>query len=230
VEIDAPSGVIGIWDEGEFSPPREPNSRDFITALRRTAQQANVFFIDAEEHIKYRIELIVDTDLPSHLREELEPRFGSFHLRVPTGRIHLAAVPVGQAQVTMSVPAGQYLVTPYARRQFEPRGDEAALQQQVGIPEVRYRNAIDRLGLVGCLGLALLAGVVALPVTRHLWAIATPLLGCPWLVYLLLTKQSRYRRIDENISAREASLPHFALVLRRSAAAAAVPGGWCVGL
>ena len=228
--IEAPSGVIGIWDSGSYSPPAGESGRQFLTALKRAAESRDVFFIDAEDAVSYNVEVLVDQEVPPRVAHACEVRAGSFGLRVPSGRLLLGSIPPSVEAAAMTVPPGDYMVTPMPRRHFDVEWHDPLMQELLGQSDWRYYNSVTKLGGFGCLTWVLFAILMALPPTRWLWPVAAPLLVLPWFVYFLLTKLPRYRHVEQQQHLHEAGLPHFALVLRASAAAGDVPGGWTPGL
>lgn len=230
MQIDAPSGLIGLWDPSAVSFALTSPGRELVSDLRRHAKDGALFFIDAEDHVSYRIDLLLASTVEEEFVKQLEPRGGSFRLRVPSGSICLGALPASETQSSLTVPAGEYLVVPYTKAEFEPAKYDAEMRQQVGERHWSYRRRIDKIGVIGCVAWVALAAILAIPATRSLWRIAVPLLLLPWLVHFALTKTRRYRQIEQARETIRLSLPDIVLVLRPSTAASELPGGWIMGL
>ena len=230
MKIDAPSGVVGVWDSASYAPPAGEPARGLVAELKRAAEGRNVFFIDAEDPVAYNVEVFVDQEVPPGVAQTCEVRAGSFGLRVPSGRLLLGSIPTSPDAAELTLPAGDYLVTPMARRHFDVQWHDPLMRQLLGESDWRYYKSVMKLGALGGLGWILFAILMAIPATRGLWPIAAPLLILPWLVYFLLIKLPRYRGVQEKQRLHESELPHFALILKKSAAATEVPGGWTPGL
>ncbi len=216
MDIDAPSGVIGLWDEA-FVPPEQP------AFLREAAKEKRLFFVDAGEHVVYRTEVIVDALLPHELASRLEPRLGSFGLYVPSGRLCVNAIP-SKSPTMIDVEPGGYLVTPYGQPEFDGKAFDAEMQRIVGEAEWRHRRRVDDLGAIGCFAWPALTVLLIIPLTRVLWPVLVPLCVLPTLAYWILRRLPRYRAVEAARVAHETSLPHLVFLLRRTEAD--VPGGW----
>src|SRR5688572_15947785 len=95
-EIEAPLGIIGIWDS-TLSPPTESEDvRTLVPALRETAKRGDLFFIETEDPVTYRIDVTIGDDVPAGMADEFEPRGGTFRLRVPSGKIQVDSIPSSQ--------------------------------------------------------------------------------------------------------------------------------------
>ena len=229
VEIDAPFGVIGLWDQKAYTPPAPSASREFIAQLRDSAAEGRLFFIDAEDPVRYRMEVVLDTELPSGFREKFETRSGSFRLDAPNGELGIAAVPVGPV-TQISVPPGSYVVTPYVPKEFDVARHDRDMQQRVGTSNWRFRQQVRALGAWGCASLLLLAVILLIPFTRRSWPISVPLLLFPTGLHFVLSRTSRYRSVEQARVAYETSDPHVILLLGQSPVGAQIPGGWTPGL
>src|SRR5262249_46560477 len=118
-QVDAPSGVIGFWDSASVPPCASGDMRLPAADLRELAKNGELFFIDAEDPVICRIEVVTENELPAAYRDEFEACGGAFRLRLPSGRLRIGSLPPGTNDEEKTVAAGEYLVLPYSRREFE---------------------------------------------------------------------------------------------------------------
>jgi hypothetical protein len=225
-QIEALFGIAGLWDAAAFSPPAESADQDLVSELRSRATAGDLFFLQHEEEMSINIEVFSNGTLPAALAGELEPRGGAFRLRAPSGELLLGSLGAPGERHPIRVPPGDYTVTPYARRAFDPARYDQILSNVVGQSDWRFRSRVNDLGAAGCLFLLLALALVLFPFTRPYWMFSTPLLVTPWVVHLALTELQRYKRAETIREEYERQLPMAVLVLRQSETAASLPGGW----
>ena len=226
-EIEAPSGIIGLWDV-TLTPSSVPTKEmvRLVTDLRESARKGDLFFLEAEDPVRYRIEVIINNELPSSIADEFEPRGGAFRLRMPSGKMRVASLPPASTGGQIDGSPGEYLVRPYGRRQFDGARYDQAMTKLAGDSDWIFRRRVDNVGAFGCLFLVAGAILLAIPFLRQYWWAILPTFAAPWLTYFLFTKAPRYRRAEKAAASHEQHLPHFVIVLKPSPSATDIPGGW----
>jgi hypothetical protein len=190
-----------------------PSSRDqaaLLRALEPLAQETRVFYLVADDPVQYRIELLVGDGRSSALAREFEPCGGTFGLEVATGRLTLQGwTSSGTPVIAGAVDArpGRHIVSVLARRPFEGARHVQEMAALLG-NEWRYMERVNRLGLLGCLPLALLVISLAAQKWRWLW-VALPLLAVSWVPYMLLKHGRRYRDAERRAADVERARPHY---------------------
>jgi len=227
-EVRVESGAVGVWDASAPPAAGDPRDASFVQRLRERAKGAGLFFIDAEDPVRYKIHVAVDEEPDPAAAAWCESSGGAFRLDLPSGTLVLGdAADVGSERRVSCAP-GQYLLTAYARREFDSTRHDDAMVKLAGASEWRHWWRVNKLGAFGCLALGVAVLVVVIPWTRPFWPFAT-VLGLPTLLYALLTKTPRYKRVDALRERHEKGLPHFVLHLKPTATRE-LAGGWVAGL
>jgi len=226
--VDSPSGFIVIGD-AELVPHGE---KDLSPAeLRERAKRGDLFLIDAEDAVKYRMELIPNGDVPPVMANEFVPHGGAFRLRVPSGQVQIGPFPFSStAQV--SVTPGDYLVSTFVRCEFDAALFNERMKQIVGRADWQFHRRIENFGCAGCLSLAIGVGIVLCTPSfpRQYWWVPVLIFGVPALLSYLMKKLPRYKRIQRQYDSYSAEFPDFVILLKPSAAAVDLPGGWVPGI
>ena len=226
--VDAPHGVIGLWDEAAFAPPASAG-RKALPELREAAGRREVFFVEAEDAVSYNVELVVDGEVPPRIATVCARSGGSFGLVAPSGRLRLGGLPATGTAATIEAAPGDYLVTAMPRRPVEGGWLDAVVGEAVGPGDLRYERTVMQLGGLGCVAWMLLAVLLLIPAVRPSWPYLLPALGLPWFVFFALSRMPRCAGIARRRAEIEGALPHVALVLERTPAAREVAGGWASG-
>jgi hypothetical protein len=190
-----------------------PSSRDqaaLLRALEPLAHEVRVFYLVTDDPVQYRIELLVGEGPSPALGREFEACGGTFGLEVPTGRLTLqgwtsSGTPVIAGAADAS--PGRQVVSVLARRPFDGPRHVQEMAALLG-NEWRYMERVNRLGLLGCLPLALLVISLALQKWHWLWFVF-PLLAVSWVPYMILKHGRRYRAAERQAADVERARPHY---------------------
>lgn len=226
VEIHADSGLVGIWDKAAPPPIPEKNAQS-NEELRPFARGGKLFFISADDPVRYRIQVLIEEDPAADLLPHLDNSAGSFRLETPSGELTVSAIEENAyAGAVISVPPGSYVLTVFRRAAFDSSLYRRTMAQLVGASDWRYSERITNLGAIGCLTVALAVILLLIPSTRDYWPWIIPIFLAPSLLYHLMTRLPRYKRIEAARKEHEARLPHYVIRLRRSESAREISGGW----
>ncbi|HEY7650733.1 MAG TPA: hypothetical protein VID04_17185 [Methylomirabilota bacterium] len=227
VDIDTASGLAVLADSGLPITPPALASPAFKRYFRELSEQKKLFYLDGEDPSKFRLLICVD-DLPGDLpKHRFSPLSGSFFLPLPSGRLSVSAHAQPDGATELQVAPGNYSVSVFGVAPGEIDG--AAFQAEqfklLGDRDQRYRQWVDRLGLVGIIpfGFALIVIMVYRFSIVSLIAAAIGLASV--LPRVLIARRPRYLEIERRLQAHEASFPHFVLDLRRVETATGLVGG-----
>jgi hypothetical protein len=224
-QIKSLSGLIGVWDVS-LAPPMTPEGNELNVAdLRERAKKGELFFIDAEDEVSYRIEVMVNAEPPPDLDAAIEP-FGTFRIRIPSGQVCIAGLPQDNSE-RLSVGTGDYILRPYTRRVFyDAAKQDEVMRKLVSESELQFERRVNNIGAFGCLLLVIGAVLLAIPFTRQYWFLV--LLACagPYLAYFVISRFPRFKAVEAIRQSYEKQIPDVVFVLQNSPAAADIPGGW----
>jgi hypothetical protein len=227
VEIATASGLAVLADADLPLSPPALTSPSFKRYFRELAGQRKLFFLDGEERSLFRLLVCVDdvpNDLPGHRFKQLS---GAYCLPVPSGRLTVSGHGQPESAAELRIAPGNYSVSILGVGPGEIDG--AAFQAEqfklLGDRDHRYRQWVDRLGLIGIIpfGFALLVILVYRFSLVSLVAAAIGLASV--LPRVLISRTPRYLEIERRLQAHEASFPHFVLDLRRVDTATGLVGG-----
>lgn len=212
IEVSSECGVVALGEGPGF--PAGLDQESLLRQLEPLARSARIFFLLTDDPVKYRLDVFANEPLPSWLDREFEPLGGGFRLEAPNGRVALigwdkAGEPREAGRVSVS--GGKHLVTVFARRPFDGKRYAEDMANLLG-PDARFMQRVDRLGLVGCLPMILVAIALFAARWRWLWYLV-PLLVVSWLPYLVLKRSRRYRSAKKRVGDAELARPHFVISL-----------------
>jgi hypothetical protein len=171
VEIETSSGIIGIWDPS-LCQPSSATGEQLTAELKVRAKAGDIFFVDAEDPVSYRISLHIDEGPPQDVVDAFRVR-GSYRLRVMSGTLRLGPIPAAKSPTEIKIPAGDYVLTALAA-QFDPVRYTLEVKKLIGESDFKYRLVIERYGMLGCLAWVLAAILLAAPGTRVYWKFLSP--------------------------------------------------------
>jgi hypothetical protein len=213
IEVATESGVVAIGDS-QTAWPTGLEQEALLGQLEPQARSARLFFLVTDDPVRYRFDVLANEALPPGLDREFEPLGGAFRLEAPSGRLALIGWDTAgepREAGSVSVSPGAYLLSVFGRRPFDGRRyaeDMAALLGR----DAKFKDIVDRLGLIGCLPMILVAVAVLMARWRWLWYLG-PLLVVSWLPYLALKRSRRYRSADKRAAEAESVRPHYVLRL-----------------
>ncbi len=226
VEISSLSGLVVLHDRSVELPSREAKEPELRKALSAGATAGKWFYLDAEDTVRYRLDVWVEEQpeqLPSHRFQNLG---GTFRLQLETGRLVVSGLEAqGTEPAVVDVEPGTYALTVRGPGAFDGRAYRAEREELLGASDVRYQERVDRLGLLGCGGTVAAAASLLVPAVRgNFWV---PVVGMllAWTPHLVRTRLPRYRGIERRLREYEATLPHFSIQLARVDPAVAIVGG-----
>ena len=111
----------------------------------------------------------------------------------------------------VSVSPGAHLVSVFARRPFDGRRHAEDTATLLG-DDAKLVRIVDRLGLIGCLPMILVAISVLIARWRWLWYLV-PLLAVSWSPYVILKYCGRYQRAKRRAAEAERARPHYVISL-----------------
>lgn len=225
IEIAADSGLVGCWDAAE--PPAFPERAQSDEPLHASARDGKLFFVCADDPVRYRIHVLIDEQPAPDLQPHLENSTGSFRLELPSGKLVVSALQKNSPlPVTISTSPGSYVLTVFRRAAFDSVLYRRAMEELVGAADWRYSGRITNLGAIGCLAVVLAVVLLLIPKTRAYWQWIITIFLAPSVLYHVMTRLPRYRRIEEVRKEHEARLPHYVFHLKRSESAREISGGW----
>ncbi len=213
IEVFSESGVVALAGP-TAALPAGLDQDSLLRQLEPLANSARIFFLVTDAPVRYRIDVLTNEPLASGLARDFEPLGGAFRLEAPEGRIALSGWDkAGEPREagSVSLTPGAHLLSVFARRPFDGRRHAEDMAKLLG-DDARFMHVVDRLGLVGCLPMILVAVSVLIARWRWLWYLI-PLLAVSWLPYLTLKCSGRYRRAKRRASEAELARPHYVISL-----------------
>jgi hypothetical protein len=213
IEVSSESGVVTLAGP-TAALPAGLDQASLLRLLEPLAHSAQIFFLVTDDPVRYRIDVLVDEPLPPGLDRDFEPLGGAFRLETPSGRVALlgwdkAGEPREAGSVSVS--PGMHLLSVFARRPFDGRRHTEDMTRLLG-DDAKFVRIVDRLGLIGCLPMILVAISVLIARWRWLWYLV-PLLAVSWMPYGILKYSGRYRRAERRASEAEQARPHYVISL-----------------
>jgi|RhiMethySRZTD1v2_1073278.scaffolds.fasta_scaffold37106_6 hypothetical protein len=213
VEVSSESGIV-VLSDGQTDLPAGLDDEVLLPRLEPLSRSAQVFYLLTDDPVRYRLDVLVDEPLPAGLDRDFESLGGAFRLEAPNGRVALIGWdPQGQPceAGSVAVAPGPQRVTVFGRRPFDGKRHTEDMAALLGA-DARFMHVVDRLGLLGCLPLVVVA--IATFAARWRWLLyLVPVLVVSWLPYLVLKRGRRYRNAEARASAAEAARPHFVIRL-----------------
>jgi hypothetical protein len=225
IEVASETGVVAVGDP-ETAWPSGLDQEAQLRQLQPLARAAQLFFLVTDDPVRYRVDVLANEALPPGLDREFEPLGGAFHLEAPSGRLALIGWDTAgepREAGSVSVSPGTHLLSVFARRPFDGRRYAEDMDALLG-RDAKFMQIVDRLGLIGCLPMILVAVSLLLARWRWLWYLV-PLLVVSWLPYLVLKRGRRYRSAEKRAAEAESARPHYVLSLAPTQQAG-VQGGY----
>jgi len=207
------SGLLVVHD-AEVSLP--VIDRDKMNDWERAAAAGKLFFLAAEDPIRFQADVYAGETLPAELGKDFQPLGGTFLLDLPSGRLMVAGYDLAGAAagaVAIAVPRGPSVLTVMERRPVDGRRHQREMVALVGESDWKFVERTDRLSLLGCLPVIVALAGLLFAFRRGQWRgflyFALPLLILAWAPHVLLRNSTRYRRIQRLMNEHEAAKPHF---------------------
>jgi len=183
IEVPSESGVVVLAD-ATAGLPAGLDQEALLRQLEPLARSARIFFLLTDDPAKYRIDVIANETLPAGLDRDFEPLGGAFRLETPNGRVALIGWNKnGEPREVGSISAspGAHQLSVFTRRPFDAKRHAQDMANLLGA-DSKFVQMVDRLGLIGCLPLVLIAICLLAARWRWLWYLV-PLLAVSWLPY-----------------------------------------------
>jgi hypothetical protein len=226
IEVETDSGLVVFRDTELPQPCPDGKIEEYRGALRAGAEDGSWFYLDAEDPVRYRIDVCVDEEpegLPAH---RFQPLGGTFRVNLESGRMAVSAFESWSSKIEpVEVPPGTVALTVRGPGEFDSEGYDREYRELLGDADWRYWNRVDKIGIAGCLSTLIAAVLLAIPFTRQYWYLAPAVLALGWGPHLLLRFSRTYREIEGRVKEHEDSLPHFVVQLTPIDPAAAITGG-----
>jgi hypothetical protein len=229
--IDAMSdSTLLLIHDSAFAPPVVDDANRQV--LERNAAEGKLFFLAAEDPIRFRVDIYAGEAPPAELEGEFEPLGGSFLLEAPSGLLTVVEPnPISQDPAqSLVVPRGAHVLTVMGRRPFDGRRHEAEMVALLGEADWRFSHRTNWLALLGCFPLLLAMGSLLFAIRHGRWhgflVYVLPLALLAWIPHLLLRRSSRYRRVERLMREHEAAKPLFVLNLVRTERVSGLRGGF----
>ena len=213
IEVPSESGVVALGDAAT-GLPAGLDQEILFRQLEPLARSADLFFLLTDDPVKYRIDVLVNEGLPPGLDRDFEPLGGAFRLEAPHGRVALIGWDRSGAPHeagSVSVSPGAHQLSVFTRRPFDAKHHAEDMVKLLGA-DAKFMRMVDRLGLVGCLPLVLVALCILTARWRALWYLV-PVLAISWLPWVVLKRSRRYRNAERRASEAEQARPHFVISL-----------------
>jgi len=229
IEVETDSGLVVFRDAGLPQPCPDGRADEIRVALRDGAADGSWFYLDAEDPVRYRIDVFVDEQpegLPDHRFQRLG---GTFKIRLESGRMVVSAFENWSSErETVAVPPGTWALMVRGPGEFDRDGYDREYRSLLGDADWAYRQRVDRIGIAGCLSTLIAAILLVVPFTRQFWYLAPAVLALGWGPHLLLRFSRRHKNIERRVKEHDASLPHFVVQLTPTEPDAAITGGHLV--
>ena len=214
IEVSSESGVVTLADPTAPALPAGLDQASLLRQLEPLAHTAQLFFLVTDDPVRYRIDVIANEALPPGLERDFEPMGGAFRLEAPSGRVVLVGWDKGgepREAGGVSMSPGAHLVSVFARRPFDGRRHAEDMAALLG-DDAKLVRIVDRLGLIGCLPMILVA--ISVLIARWRWLrYLIPLLAVSWMPYVILKSSGRYRRAKRRVFEAERARPHYVISL-----------------
>jgi len=211
--VSSESGVV-VLAAATTSLPAGLDQEALLRELEPLARSGQIFFLVTADPVRYRIDVLVNEALATGLDRELEPLGGAFRLEAADGRVVLIGWDKSgepREAGSIAVSPGVHLLSVYGRRPFDSKRHSEDLATLLGA-DARFMQVVDRVGVIGCLPMVLVAISILLARWRWLWHLV-PVLAVSWLPYLVLKRGRRYRRAEKLVSDAEKVRPHYVVSL-----------------
>jgi hypothetical protein len=213
IEVASEAGIVTVGDS-LTALPAGLDQNALLRHLEPLARSGQIFFLVADDPVRYRIELYAAEAPPANFDREFEPVGGAFRLDVPSGRVAVSGWDeAGKAAEAgaLAVSPGPHLLSGWARRPFDGARHAGEMRELLGA-EWKFMQTVDRLGLVGCLPLALTAICVMASRWHWLWYVL-PVLAASYLPYIFMKRTGRYRTAERRAAEFEQARPHYVFSL-----------------
>jgi len=213
IEVTTEVGVVALGDSQAVLPSGLDQDA-LLRQLEPMAHSGSLFFLVTDDPATYRIDLVVGEPSPPGPDRDFEGLGGVFRLDVPSGRVALSGWDKsGQpADVgAIALPPGTQLVSVLTRRPFDGPRHVNEMSELLG-DEWHYMDKVNKLGLVGCLPLALTAMVILARQWHWLWYVV-PLLAVSWLPVLILKRGERFKAAEQRARELERARPDYVISL-----------------
>jgi hypothetical protein len=227
VTVSSDRGVVIVRD-ASFPLPEAPDQAAFVGALEAEARLCRLFFLVADDPVRYRVDIYAAEAVPAALDRGFVDLTGSFLLDVPSGRLAVSGygwAAAASAPDPVLVARGRHLLTVMGRRPFDGKRYDEDIVNVVGAHEWKFARLIDRLGLLGCLPMVATLATMFLGRWHWLWYVL-PILVVSWLPYVVLTRTPRYRATRRRTAEHERRQPHFILRLTPTEQGEPLRGGF----
>lgn len=213
LEVLSESAIVAFSDPSVRLPSGQDQDA-LVRELEPMARAGLVFYLIADDPLRCRIGLLAGQPPASELDREFEPSAGAFRLDLPGGQAavfgwNAAGEPVMAGAAGTA--AGTHMLSVLSRRPFESSRHAEDMEKLLGA-EWAYMQRVNKLGLVGCLPIAITVLTVIAKQWHWLWY-ALPLLALSWLPYLLLSRGRRYRAAESRSAEVEKAHPHYVVSL-----------------
>ena len=222
VEILSDQAIVVLHDVALPPPGGEP--RGAGSAFRQAARRGQLFFLEAEDPLRCRIDVHVGGE-PDGPARDFQPRGGSFRLDLPTGTVAVRAWEEKGAPATLTTEPGAYVVRVFEPPDFDGARHQREMAALVGERDWRFHGRVTWLGAFGCLPILTAFGAVLIARWRWPLLYAFPLTLLTVAPHFLLKRTRRYRDVDRRIREHERAKPHWVVTLTRTAEPPAIEGG-----
>jgi hypothetical protein len=217
VEVSSGWGVVIVRDAGVELPAADDQDA-LIDRLRPLATTGKVFFLAADDPVRFRIDVYVDERPTAHAGREFEPVGGSFLLHAPTGHLIVsdsepAAGDAAAPGSALLVQPGRYVLTLMGRRSFSGARHAESMIAVMGKSDWTFTQRVDRSGLLGCLPIVIALVCAVIPRLRWLLWYVLPVLVVSWLPYVVLRHTGRYKNAQQLAQEHENSMPHHIVIM-----------------
>lgn len=223
VEVVSDQGIVAVHDRAIPAPGGAP--RGSASAFRKAAREGKLFFLEAEDPLRCRIDVYVG-EAPEGPPHGFQPRGGSFHLDLPTGGLVVRGFEDAVSAAALTVAPGAYVLRVFAPPEFDGPRHEREMIALVGERAWRFHRRVDWLGAFGCLPIVAAFGAVLVPRWRWPFLYAFPLALLTVAPHFLLKRTRRYRDVDGRLRGHELAKPHWILALTPAAGSPGIEGGF----
>lgn len=217
VDVASALAVVAVCD-ASVALPSGTGQAALLRELEPRSRAGELFYLVADDPLRLSLALRRhDAGSAAEFQRDFESLGGTFGLAAPTGRIGVygwdaAGTPVLAG--SLDAAPGPQALTVLAPRPFDGARHVAEMAALLGT-EWAWSRRVDRLGLVGCLPLALSVLAVLLQRWQWLW-LAVPVLLVTWAPYLVLRRTRRYRAVERAQAAQAGGRPAYVLTVARS--------------
>lgn len=221
IKIDSTQGDVIICDS-ETKPVAHQ-------ACRSKAKEHRFLCFTTDDEYTYDIGLQFEPSDDSEVIEHFETSGGYMGVSIVSGKLIVTTSNQWQKEEAIqqfSVEPGEYMVEFKYNNEFEYDEYLNHISELAGSEDVAYSEWVDKLGRWAWLPTLIFIFGLLFTNFREIWYYALLVVLVSWLPYALLTKTSRYKRVEQVKVQYSQQHPNQLIVFHRLPDGQSLPGGY----